>query len=47
MASGQNNVPKVDDWFSKWNLSKKKLSAEEAKEAIEELESMIDNYCSK
>ncbi len=46
-TSGQAFKPIVDDWLAKWEVSKKKPTIEDAKKAIEELESMVESYLTK
>ena len=40
-------ISNVDEWYEKWSLSKEglKLKAEDAKEAIKELEALVESYC--
>jgi hypothetical protein len=46
-TSGQASKPIVDDWLAKWEVSKEKPTIEDAKKAIEELESMVESYLTK
>lgn len=47
MTATGDTISNVDEWYNKWSLSKDelKLKAEEAKEAIKELEALVESYC--
>jgi hypothetical protein len=45
MSNAKPPISRVDEWFDKWHLPDvKKLTAEEAKRALEELEKLVEQY---
>ena len=47
MTSARQTISSVDEWYEKWCLSKgrPKLGSEDAKQAIGELEALVESYC--
>jgi hypothetical protein len=47
MSTSQQAPPKFEKWWQKWGLSPKKLSFQEARKALEELENLVEDYFAK
>jgi hypothetical protein len=47
-SANKPRVLRMDEWFNKWSLPDiKRLTAEEARRALEELEKLVEEYASR